>query len=316
MSSEEAKTIPGSVFKGALRDFLSYLAVERGSSELTIEAYGRDLRRYLGWFTQGGVDDFSGITREQIGYFLGELQDLGYAPASIDRTASAIKSFHRFAVRDGLTSDDPSALLRLPKTPDLLPTALSIEQVMGLLDQSFPATPAGVRDKALLELLYGCGLRVSELCGLDLLALSLEEGQLRITGKGNKTRMVPLSGTALEALETYLRTARGGLHPARVLAPVEGSAVFLNQRGGRITRQGVFLIVKRYGVAVGIADLHPHTLRHSFATHLLEGGADLRSIQELLGHANITTTQIYTHVDRSHIREEYLSTHPRARIKS
>ncbi|MDR1713190.1 MAG: tyrosine recombinase XerD [Coriobacteriales bacterium] len=300
--------------QSALLEFLRYLAVEKGASPLTIEAYQRDLKRYIRWLSSEGVRTPEDIRREAIGLFLGELRDVGLAPASIERSASAIKSLHRFLVREGLATDDPTATLHLPKVPDTLPLTLSIQQAASLLDQQFPDGPAGQRDRALLETLYGCGLRVSELSNLDLSALFMEDGYLRITGKGHKDRLVPINGAALRALADYLSKARGLLHPRHALAPADGSAVFLNTRGSRLTRQGVFKIVEKYGRQVGIRGLHPHTLRHSFATHLLEGGADLRSIQELLGHAAITTTQIYTHVDRSHIRAEYLASHPRAQL--
>jgi integrase/recombinase XerD len=298
-----------------LKEFLSYLSFEKGSSRLTIEAYRHDLSRYLSWMSECGVDAIDNITRESISDFLIEIQSLGLASTTIKRQVSSLKSFHKFCVRDGLTTDDPTATLRLPKVPSLLPDTLRIEQVSKLLDQSFPATPAGARDKAMLEVLYGCGLRVSELVGLDRSAVFLEEGLLRVTGKGDKQRVVPIGGTALRALRDYLNSARNHLHPKRSVAPLDGVAVFLNARGSRITRQGVFKIVDRYGALAGIDELHPHTLRHSFATHLLEGGADLRAIQEMLGHSDIATTQIYTHVDRTHIREEYMSTHPRAGLR-
>jgi len=296
----------------ALREFLRYLAVEKGAAALTIEAYRRDLRRYLSWLGDSGCNELAQADRELISRFIGELHELGLAPASVERSVSAIKVFHRFLVREGLLNEDATATLRLPKVPNTLPQTLSIEQANNLLDQPFPNTAAGKRDRAMLELLYGCGLRVSELTGLDLAALFLDDGYLRIVGKGDKERLAPISGSALRELCSYLANARSQLHPKRSLLPVDGSAVFLNTRGQRISRQGVFKIVEKYGDLAGIHGLHPHTLRHSFATHLLEGGADLRSIQELLGHSVITTTQVYTHVDRSHIRAEYLSTHPRA----
>ncbi|MDR2587688.1 MAG: tyrosine recombinase XerD [Coriobacteriales bacterium] len=323
----------------ALDEFLSYLAVEKGASPLTVESYGRDLRRYLTRLDEQGVSDVSGIDRELITGYLAELQGFGPAapaatsasavpaatsatpnvppppaPASLKRFVSSLKTFHRFCVREGLATSDPTATLKLPRVPATLPQTLSIEQVASLLDQSFPPTPAGARDKALLEVFYGCGLRVSEAVGLDRTAVLLDEGLLRVTGKGSKERVVPLGGTALRALADYLTTARALLHPRRVSAPPDGRAVFLNARGRRITRQGIFGIVEHYGAQVDVERLHPHTLRHSFATHLLEGGADLRTIQELLGHADIATTQIYTHVDRTHLKEEYLSCHPRARL--
>ncbi|MDR1421727.1 MAG: tyrosine recombinase XerD [Coriobacteriales bacterium] len=297
-----------------LGDYIAWLTVERGSATNTVEAYGRDLRRYCSWMVEQGRSTITEITRDDIRAFLGALVELEYAPASLERSVSAIKGFHRFAIRESFASEDPTATLRLPKTPDTLPIALSIKQMNHLLDQSFPATPAGLRDQAILEVLYGCGLRVSELTGLDLADISFDDACLRVLGKGDKQRIVPLLGAAARTLALYLAQGRPELHTKRVLRPACGSAVFLNQRGGRLTRVSVFNLVERYGRAIDLPHLHPHLLRHSFATHLLEGGADLRAIQELLGHATIMTTQIYTHVDRSHIREEYLSTHSRAHL--
>ncbi|MCL1847126.1 MAG: site-specific tyrosine recombinase XerD [Coriobacteriia bacterium] len=312
--AREAPALPPAL-RVALREYISYLTVEKGASTKTIEAYGLDLSRYLTWLDSQGISSLEEVDRERLTAYLATLQEQGYAPSSLSRMTSALKSFHRFCVRESLISSDPTAQLRLPKVPDTLPQTLSIEQVASLLDQVYPPTPAGKRDKAMLEVLYGCGLRVSELIGLDRAAVLADEGYLRVTGKGDKQRVVPLAGTALRALTDYLSGSREHLHPKRVAFPSDGIAVFLNTRGQRISRQGVFKIVEQYGRSTGITGLHPHTLRHSFATHLLEGGADLRSIQEMLGHADIATTQIYTHVDRSHLREEYLSTHPRATLR-
>ena len=296
----------------ALEDYLVYLAVEKGSATLTMEAYRRDLTRYLGNLQDGGIQSLDAISYDDVVLYLGVLKNLSLAPASIERSIASIKGFHRFAVREGFSAHDPTATIRTPKTPKALPDTLSISQVSTLLDQAFPPTAAGQRDKALLETLYGCGLRVSEAACLDLSMLLFDEGYLRVTGKGSKERIVPLAGTAAEALRLYLQTARNHLHPKGRLTPADGSAVFLSVRGHRLTRDAIFKIVARSGEMVGIRDLHPHALRHSFATHLLEGGADLRAIQEMLGHSDIGTTQIYTHVSRAHLREEYLSTHPRA----
>ena len=224
-----------------------------------------------------------------------------------------MRSFHKFCVREGITEVNPVASVPLPKVPSRLPEAKSIEEIGRLLDQPFPDTPAGIRDHAMLEVLYGCGLRVSELVGLDYGSLLTEEGLVRVHGKGGKDRLVPIMGTAASALANYL--VEGRPHLRSKASPQDPHAIFLNARGGRISRRSVCKIVERYGHKVGIEGLHPHTLRHSFATHMLEGGADLRVLQEMLGHSDISTTQIYTHVDRSHIREEYLSTHPRAKLR-
>ena len=292
----------------ALEEYLGYLTVERGSSENTIASYGRDLARYVAWLAERGVTDPEDVTRQLIEEHVGALVDVGLAPSSVERAVSAIKGLHRFMVADELCSAFPTADLPLPAKPARLPDVISVEAAARLLDQPFPQTPSGLRDHAILETLYGCGLRASELCGLDLRSVVLDEALLRVHGKGEKERVVPVMGTAAAALSAYLERGRGELVGRR---PTQ--AVFLNVRGGRLTRQSVHAIVERYGRVAGIEGLHPHTLRHSYATHLLEGGADLRAVQELLGHANIATTQLYTHVDRSHIRRVYLAAHPRAR---
>lgn len=295
-------------------EYLSYLAVERGSSPATVEAYGRDIDGYLAFLASLGVCAPDEVSRDHIVGYLASLAEAGLAPASIEQHMAAVKGFHRFLVREGLTENHPTAQMGLPKVPDRLPDVLTIEQVDQLLSQPFPEGPVGLRDRAILEVLYGCGLRVSELTGLDLARLELDQGLLRVFGKGSKERLVPVSGMAELALEAYLEQGRGLLRTKNG-RPQDPSAVFLNVRGGRITRQAVHGLVARYGRQVGLEDLHPHTLRHSFATHMLAGGADLRALQDMLGHSDIATTQIYTHVDRTHIREEYLAAHPRARLR-
>ena len=292
----------------ACKEYLGYLAVERGSSGNTVEAYGRDLSRYVGWLADRGVRDPEDVTRGLVEEHVAALVDVGLAPASVERAVSAVKGLHRFMVADGICEAFPTSDLPLPSKPERLPDVISVDDAERLLDQPFPQTPAGLRDHAILEVLYGCGLRASELTGLDERAVLLDEGLLRVFGKGDKERVVPVLGAAAQALEAYLERGRGALAGRR---PTQ--AVFLNVRGGRISRQSVHAIVEKYGRVAGIKGLHPHTLRHSFATHLLEGGADLRVVQELLGHSNVATTQLYTHVDRTHIRRVYLAAHPRAR---
>lgn len=287
---------------------MGYLAFERGSSSHTVEAYGRDLERYVKALEEKGVTEPDDVTRPLIEEHLEHLAEEGYAPSSVERALSAIKSFHRFMLQEEISSASPAAALPLPKKAERLPDVLSVRQALALLDQPFPKTAAGQRDRAIIEVLYGCGLRVSELTGLDVGAVSLEDEVVRVIGKGSKERLVPLMGSAHKALAEYLSDWRGELVSSR-----SGAAVFLNVRGGRISRQSVFAIVERAGRVVGIDGLHPHTLRHSFATHMLQGGADIRIVQELLGHSSIQTTQLYTHLDRSHLRMAYLSAHPRAR---
>lgn len=295
-------------------EFLAYLAVERGASPHTVAAYRRDLERYVAGLESRGVVDPSSVTREDVTAHIATLRSAGLAPSTVERKVSAIKSFHKFLVREAVTDNHPTARLPLPNVPERLPDVISVEDVTRLLAQPFPDGPIGLRDRAMLETLYGCGLRVSELIGLDVGDVDLVEGFVRVLGKGGKERVVPVSGLAARALEAYITAGRPSLRPKRSLAGVDPRAVFLNAKGGRISRQAVFGLVRRYGSRAGL-DLHPHTLRHSFATHMLEGGADLRALQEMLGHSDLATTQIYTHVDRRHVREEYLSTHPRARMR-
>ena len=293
----------------AINEYLAYLRVEKGSSPLTIEAYAADLADYMAFLEEAGIHDVDRVDRDAIVAYEADLTDRGYAITSIDRHISVLKGFHRFCVRDDYARDNPAATVRLPHASDRLPDVLSIEQVNALLDQATGDEPLQLRDRAILEVLYGCGLRVSECTGLDVGDCSFDEGFLRVTGKGNKDRISPISGCARDAMVRYLEYGRPNL-----LKPFAKptAAVFLNARGGRLTRQSVHKIVARAGIAIGVENLHPHTLRHSFATHMLAGGADLRVIQEILGHSDISTTQIYTHVNRAHIQEEYLRAHPRA----
>ena len=292
----------------AREEYLNYLAVEKGSSKNTIDAYGRDLLRYADYLAGAGICEPDDVTRALVEEYLGVLTDVGLAPTSVERSLSAIKGFHRFMAVEQIAGSCPTSAIPLPKRPARLPDVISQEAAARLLDQHFPQTPAGLRDHAMLEVLYGCGLRASELIGLDKRDFSPEQEVIRVFGKGSKERIVPILGSAKAALVTYLEQGRDGLVGRRPTA-----AIFLNVRGGRISRQSAHAIVERYGRLAGIEGLHPHTLRHSFATHLLEGGADLRVVQELLGHASIATTQLYTHVDTSHIRRVYLAAHPRAR---
>ena len=309
--------IPRVVGKGAevdavhalMEEYLSYLRVERGSSPLTVSAYTTDLRDYASFLDGRGVGDADDVDRACVVAYEADLVDRGYATSSVDRRVSVIKGFHRFLVREGYARRNPTDTLQLPKPPERLPDVLSASQVGAMLAACTGDGPPEMRNRAILEVLYGCGLRVSECTGLDLGDCIIEEGYLRVVGKGGKERISPISGAALEALGAYLERARPAL--AKPYAKPT-AAVFLNARGGRLTRQSVHAIVADAGRLVGVDNLHPHTLRHSFATHMLEGGADLRVIQEILGHSDISTTQVYTHVSRTHIREEYLSAHPRA----
>ena len=293
----------------AIDEYVSYLRVEKGASPLTVEAYAADLADYALFLEEVGVTTVERVDRDAIVAYEADMVERGYAVKSIDRHVSVLKGFHKFLVRDGYAQDNPAATVRIPQPPATLPDVLSIQQMQDLLDRQIGEDPASLRNRAILEVLYGCGLRVSECSGLNMVDCLLEDGYLRVFGKGGKERISPISGAALRALGDYLDSGR----PHLVKEGKPASAVFLNNRGGRLTRQSIHKIVAKAGAAIGVDDLHPHTLRHSFATHMLAGGADLRVIQEILGHSDISTTQIYTHVDRAHIREEYIAAHPRAK---
>ena len=290
-------------------EYIAYLRIERGSSVRTVEAYEADLERYRDFLAEQEVFTLSAVTRDLIVAYESYLFKEGFAASTVSRRISSVKGFHRFCVAEGYTEANPAASLPLPKKPERLPDVLSIGQVCDMIESMPDSTPTDLRNRAIMEVLYGCGLRVSELTNLDLGDVLLAEGYIRVTGKGDKQRVSPVSGAAARALSAYLEQARGTLVKP-YSKPTD--AVFLNARGGRLTRQSVFNIVSAAGMTVGVKNLHPHTLRHSFATHMLEGGADLRVIQDILGHSDISTTQIYTHVDRALIREEYLQAHPRA----
>lgn len=326
----------------AIDEYLNYLAVERGSSSRTVESYGRDLRRYATALQHKGIEVPDEVSPADIVEHMRTLEDKGLAVSSVQRAMSAIKGFHRFLIAEELCDNHPTANLSLPKKPLHLPEVLSHEEVFRLLDEPFAPelcppdkprasggmdrTPAArfYRDKAILELLYGCGLRVSELCELDMRDIHFDEELVRVMGKGSKERLVPLFGSARRALSNYLDNWREELvvagrssnsHRRTAGASTRSaSCVFLGNRGTAISRQAVHALVERYGRIVGIKGLHPHVLRHSYATHMLEGGMDLRTVQELLGHASISTTQLYTHVDMTHVRMAYLAAHPRAQV--
>lgn len=294
----------------AIDEYLGFLRVEKGSSPLTVEAYASDLVDYALFLEEAGITAVERVDRDAIIAYEADLHERGYAVSSIDRHISVLKGFHKFCMRESLTEDNPAASVHLLTKPDRLPDVLSIEQVNLLLDRMGGDDPLSLRDRAILEVLYGCGLRVSECSGLDVGDCAFGEGYLRVVGKGDKERIAPIAGTALEALADYLNNGRPELLKPGKPTP----AVFLNIRGGRLTRKSIHKLVAKSGAAIGVEGLHPHTLRHSYATHMLAGGADLRVIQEILGHSDISTTQVYTHVNRTHIQEEYRSAHPRAKL--
>ena len=294
--------------------FLDHLLVERGLSSHTIAAYRRDLVRYVGFLRDRDLDDArqvrDGDVSAHVAAVSSSTHDDGkpYRATSVVRALSSIRAFHRFLLREGVVERDVTAGIVRPKLPTRLPKPLSVEEVTRLLAQP-DRSAAGIRDRAVLETLYGGGLRVSELVGLDVDDVDLEEGSVRVLGKGGKERDVPLGRYARDAIGAYLTRVRPGLATTR-----SRSALFLNLRGGRLTRQGCTLILEKHARSSGVSrKVSPHALRHSFATHLLEGGADVRVVQELLGHASVATTQVYTLVTREHLREVYYTSHPRAR---
>lgn len=301
-----------------IQRYLDHLTVERGLADNTIAAYRRDLARY-GHFLRGcGVRDARRADELAVAAFVAHLSTATHGDArpyratSVVRTLSAVRSFHRFLLREGEADRDPAAGVIRPRLPRSLPRPLPVEDVARVLEAPPDGTPAGLRDRAVLETLYGAGLRVSELTGLDVDDVDLDGGGVRVLGKGGKERDVPIGRYATDAVEAYLHRARPSLATARSRA-----ALFLNLRGGRLTRQGVAGILAKAVKASGLERrVTPHTFRHSFATHLLEGGADVRVVQELLGHASVATTQVYTLVTKEHLREVYYTAHPRARRAS
>jgi integrase/recombinase XerD len=285
--------------------FINHLRVERGLADNTIQSYSRDLNRFF-QFLEGKKLSPLRATQDHIMDYMGTLQKV-LSIRSCARSLSALKMFFRFLVTEGRIESSPTRLLGAPKLPRRLPGVLSRDEVDTLLSQPVPSNPLGQRDKAMLELIYATGLRVSELVGLQMSNINLEAGYVRMVGKGSKERMVPMGTKALEVLKGYLAEAR-----AKLLKNKSSSSLFLNTRGTSLTRQGFWKIIKKYGKKAGIRkEITPHKLRHSFASHLLEGGADLRSVQVMLGHADISTTQIYTHITRERLKQIHEKYHPR-----
>ncbi|MFL5402053.1 MAG: site-specific tyrosine recombinase XerD [Gemmatimonadales bacterium] len=290
-----------------LEGFRDFLALESGHSANTVESYLRDLRRLGEFAISRGVRDPARLTRPHLRDFIYLLKDLGLSPASIRRGVSAIRTYYGFLAGEGRVKDDPSDRLETPRRGRTLPVTLTVQEVESLLAAPKVDEPLAWRDRALLELAYGAGLRVSELCGLGLTDLLLSENLVRIFGKGGKERLVPIGRSVIGAVSVYLHTMRPELDRGK-----SKGRVLLNGRGQPLSRVGAWGIVKRSTERAGITKrVTPHTLRHSFATHLLEGGADLRAVQEMLGHADLSTTQIYTHVDREYLRSVHKQFHPR-----
>jgi integrase/recombinase XerD len=332
------RAVPGSHRAGSAlslpgEELLSWLAVEKGRSPNTLAAYRRDLVAYESWLRGRGQNPAAGLGHEDLDWvndgpvddgpvdeatvaqYVAHLRGAGLAPASIARSMVSVRSLHRFLVQEGTARADPTVDLKPPPVPQGLPKALSEDEVGSLLAAVTGGGPAQLRDRAVLELLYGTGMRISELTGLSLPDLAVEDQLVRVLGKGRKERMVPLGRYARESLAAWMGPGgRPLLAPAKWARRTDADAIFLNLRGGRLTRQGAWGVVRLYGQRVGLQGrLSPHVLRHSCATHLLDHGADIRVVQELLGHASIATTQVYTKVSAERLRAVYESAHPRAR---
>ena len=298
-----------------MRTYLDHLVVERGLADNTLKSYRRDLRRYLSHLAGEGIDDISDIAESSVAGFLMALREgdevhRALSAGSAGRTVVAVRGFHKFAVREGLTQVDPAVAVRPPAPAKRLPKALPLSEIERILEAAgAPGTALAMRDRALLEVLYGTGARISETVGLDVDDLDLEQASVLLRGKGGKERIVPVGSYAAEAVRAYLVRARPALSGVGKGVP----AMFLNARGGRLSRQSAWSVLAKVAERAGVtAEVSPHTLRHSFATHLLDGGADVRVVQELLGHASVTTTQVYTLVTVDSLREVYATAHPRA----
>jgi integrase/recombinase XerD len=307
-----------------MRSYLDHLTVERGLSRNTLESYRRDLRRYTEYLIDVGVTTIDVVSEKEVAGFVavlrsGDEQHPALVASSAARAVVAARGLHRFAVREGIAPTDPAAAIRPPAPPRRLPRALPIDDVVAMLEAAgFDGTVKAVRDRALLEFLYGTGARIGEAVGLDVDDLDLENGAVLLHGKGGKDRIVPVGGYARAAIEAYLVRGRPTIATGSgASSRGNGGGLFLNLRGGRLSRQSAWAILRSAADRAGVrATVGPHTLRHSFATHLLDGGADVRVVQELLGHASVTTTQVYTLVTVDRLREVYATAHPRARYRT
>lgn len=297
----------GAIAHALVDAYLAHLAIERGSSPHTVRAYSGDLRRYLEWADRSGVDPVE-LNHRQMRLYLAELDRAGYARRTIARRLSAVRSFFAWALAEGMVESDPSTVLATPKMPSRLPRLVPGELLELLLTAPDPSTPVGLRDGALIELLYASGTRVSELAGLTLAKLDLAQGQITVFGKGAKERVLPIHRIAVSRLRTYLADGR-----PKLVRPFSDDHVFLSARGGPMSADAIRRMFKRYVREVGAVDsLSPHAMRHTYATHLLDAGADLRTVQELLGHVALSSTQIYTHLSTKRLQDVHKSAHPRA----
>ncbi len=299
--------VKGVVEDSILRRYIQYLQLERSYSKNTLDAYRRDLNKLLIYYADNCID-FKSVTLEEFDKFAGELREEGIKPRSVARILSGVRSFYRFLALEKEIEMDPTELLESPRIGKHLPEVLSVEEIDRIISVIDLSKPEGIRDKAIIEVLYGCGLRISELCNLKISHLYLEEEYIRVKGKGSKERLVPIEGVAVESLREWL-VARMG----RKVRSTEEDYVFVSvTRGCRLSRISLFVYIKEYARKAGITkNISPHTFRHSFATHLLEGGANLRAIQMMLGHEDISTTEVYMHIDKTHLRQEILEHHPR-----
>lgn len=296
-------------FQKNIKNFLNYLNFEKGLSQNTLNAYNIDLRNYLLFIQSLGINELKTISHKDIADFLEYLARFGLSDNSKIRYLSSIRGFHKYLFNFKIIPSDETEKVDVPKQPKSLPEVLSIEEINSLFDAVDMATYVGMRDRAIMEVLYACGLRVSELCNLSLNNIIWDYEVLRIFGKGSKERIVPIGKSALHYLMLYLNETR----PKFAKADNKNDVVFLNQRGSKLTRMGIWKILQKYAAMINLTDkIHPHIFRHSFATHLLEGGADLRAVQEMLGHSDISTTQIYTHIDKEYLKEIHRMYHPKA----
>lgn len=296
-----------SKFKKDISAFSYYISLEKGLSENTVESYLHDIVTYTQYLEKSGIEEFSQIDESHLWHFLGALEKAGLSASSRSRYISSIKAIHKYLFAYGKVPNDISEKIELPKTSRQLPDVLTVEQIDKVFSQPDLSTATGIRDRSILETIYSCGLRVSELINIKYRDLHKDSEVIRIFGKGSKERLVPIGSSAMLYIDKYIAESR----PKFIKQSTE--FLFLNARGNKLSRMGIWKIINKYVLLAGLEiNIHPHSFRHSFATHLLEGGADLRAVQEMLGHADISTTQIYTHIDRDFLKEVHKNFHPRA----
>tara|TARA_B100001175_G_C19434004_1_gene602635 strand:+ start:361 stop:1248 length:888 start_codon:yes stop_codon:yes gene_type:complete len=290
------------------QEYLTMLKVERNMSPLTLEAYKRDLNQYLGYIELQQIHKISNVTSKHIRKYIRVLNERCMAPASISRIISSIRSYHKYLSSEELVKENPALILNTPKIPKKLPSVLSEQEISLIIESIEKSSDFHHRDKAIIEMLYSCGIRVSELCNLEVSKLFLKDDLIMVTGKGSKERLLPIGKRAKKYINNYFKYSRD-----KFIKRTSSSFIFVSKNGNQLTRAMINIILNKWTAISGInKSVSPHTLRHSFATHLLEGGADLRFVQALLGHSDISTTQIYTHLDKQHLKEIYKTHHPRS----